>query len=229
MKKEFTTRRRGFTLIEMLIVIGVLAVLVGLLAPAILKNIKIAQTKKNANERAVLQAAIVEFWHDQSKWPIKEGDKPKKADKYILSYSDKNYEVFNQLIDADFGGRAKVKDYLDPARHITTATAETVYPSFSAVPLNAVLEGQNGVSRRSDPVLVYWAEFIKCPNCPSSSGAEQYANIDAEECRNDKCTYFVENGSRYKFEQGDRKASIRGLRPYKVTFDMLNNTVTVSE
>lgn len=229
MKKEFKKSRSGFTLVEMLIVVGVLAVLIGLLAPAILKNIKIAQRKKNANERAVLQAAIVEFWHDQSKWPIKEGDKPEKAKGYKITYDADNYEVFNQLVKADFGGRTKIKNYIDPTRHITTARAETAYPAFSAVPLEDVLEGRNGVSRRANPALVYWGDFIKCPNCPSSSGAEQYSDIDATECGNNKCTYYETNGTRYRFEPGDRKASVRGLRPLKVTFDMLNNLVSVSE
>lgn len=229
MRNKFTTGRGGFTLVEMLIVVGVLAVLVGLLAPAILKNVKVAQTRGRENERAVLQAAIVEFWHDQKKWPIKSGDTPKKASGYKITYGDKNYEVFNHLIKADFGGRKNIKNYIDPARHITTAQSETEYPSFAAVSLNDVLEGLNGVSRRNNPVLVYWANFIKCPQCPSSSGSEQYADINAVECKNSKCTYFVENGGRYQFENSDRKSSIRGLRPYKVTFDMLNNLVTVSE
>lgn len=229
MKTNCAKERSGFTLVEMLIVVGVLSVLIGLLAPAILKAVKIAQNKGRANERAVLQAAIVEFWHDQNKWPIKAGDTPKKSNGYKISYGENNYEVFNQLILADFGGREKIKNYIDPVRHITTVEAETEYPSFSAAPLNDVLEGLNGVVHRNDPVLVYWAEFIKCPQCPSSSGSEQYADIDATECRSDQCQYFVDNGTRYKFESGDRKAAIRGLRPYKVTFDMLNNSVSVSE
>ncbi len=229
MKTRITTGRNGFTLVEMLIVIGVLSVLIGMLAPAILKNVKIAQRKGRANERAVLQAAIVEYWHDQKKWPIKEGDTPKKSNNYKITYGDNNYEVFNKLINADFGGQKKIKDYIDPSRHITTAQDEDDYPSFAAVKLNEVLEGLNGVSHRSDPVLVYWADFMKCPHCPSSSGAEQYADIDASECKSDECEYFKENSTRYKFESGDRKASIRGLRPFKVTFDLLNNTVSVSE
>ena len=89
MKKSFITKRSGFTLVEMLIVVGVLAMLLGLLAPAILKNIKIAEKKKRINERAVLQAGIVEFWHDQNKWPIKSGDTPKKFSD-VLSNSNTN-------------------------------------------------------------------------------------------------------------------------------------------
>jgi len=229
MKKKFLIERSGFTLVEMLIVVGVLAVMVGLLAPAILKNVKMAMVKGRENERIVLQAAIAEYWHDQNRWPIKSGDKPKKDDNYKLIYTDDNYEVFNQLIDADFGGEKKIKDYIDPVRHITTAQAESEYPSFSAVPLNDVLEGLNGVSHRQNCTLVYWADLIKCPYCPSSSGSDQYADIDATECKNDECEYYKKNGERYQFETGDRKASIRGLRPYKVTFDLLNNLVTVTE
>lgn len=229
MKKQLSNFRSGFTLVEMLIVVGVLGVLISLLAPAILKNVKVAQDKGRANERAVLEAAILEYWHDQNKWPIKKGEKPKKSDNYKLTYVDKNFEVFNKLIDADFGGSKKIKTYIDTGRHITTADKESTYPSFAAAPLRDVLEGRNGFSRRPDPVLVYWGEFIKCPECPSSSGADAYSNITAKQCNNNECTYYQRENKRYKFDPGDRKNSIRGLRPYKVTIDMLNNSVRVTE
>ncbi len=182
MRKEFKTERSGFTLVEMLIVVGVLAMLLGLLAPAIIKNVKIAQKKKNVNERAVLQAAIVEFWHDQKKWPIKAGETPKKVDDYKLSYAEDNYEVFNQLIKADFGGQKKIKNYIDPTRHITPV-GET------ALSLQDVVIDQSGNASELKTPLVYWSEF--------SSGSSE--------------------------------ALTRGLRPYVVTFDMMNNLVTVTE
>ena len=182
MKKGFKTGRSGFTLVEMLIVVGVLAMLLGLLAPAILKNVKIAQNKKNVNERAVLQAAIVEFWHDQKKWPIKSGDKPKKASDYKLGYTNNNYEVFNQLIKADFGGQEKIKNYIDPTRHITSV-------GEAAVSLEEAVIDASGNAKELKTPLVYWSEF----------------------------------------KSGTSEAPIRGLRPYVVTFDMMNNLVTVTE
>lgn len=229
MKKRQAFFRSGFTLVEMLIVVGVLGMLISLLAPAILQSIKVAQRNARANERAMLEEAILEFWHDQNRWPIKSGDTPRKAAEYKLTYGDNNYEVFNQLIDADFGGRKKIKTYIVTGRHITTATKESTYPSFAAAPLKDVLEGRDGVARRSDPVLVYWGDFIRCPHCPASSGADAYANLTAKECRNDDCTYLKNEGYRYQFETGDRKNAIRGLRPFKVTIDMLNNSVRVTE
>lgn len=234
MKREQIISQSGFTLVEMLIVVAVLGVLIGLLAPAILKNIDVAQRKARANECAVLEGAIFEFWHDQNRWPIKVGAKPtiNKDDKnlsYKLIYGEKplydNFEVFNQLVKADFGGGVKNKDYIDMGRHITTSVKETSYPSFSAAPLRDVFP--NG---QIDRPLVYWAKFIKCPKC-AASGADAYSDIDAEECQNDKCPYYLGNDKqeRYRFERADRKGAIRGLRPYKVTIDMLNNAVKVSE
>lgn len=182
MKKEFKTERSGFTLVEMLIVVGVLAMLLGLLAPAILKNVKIAQNKKNVNERAVLQAAIVAFWHDQKKWPIKSGDKPKKADDYKLIYAENNYEVFNQLIKADFGGQKKIKNYIDPTRHITLL-------GEAPVSLESAVINESGSASDLKTPLVFWAEFTS----------------------------------------GGNKVPTRGLRPYVVTIDMMNNLVAVTE
>ncbi len=213
MKKRNGTLRAGFTLVEMLIVVGVLGILLGLLAPAILRNVKIAQAKSRANERAVLEAAILEFWHDQNRWPIKSGDTPRKAANYKLTYRDNNFEVFNQLVNADFGGRKNIKNYIDTGRHITTLQAETTYPAFSVAPLRDVLEGRNGVSRRNNPVLVYWADFIRCPECNA------YADMDRDRCA--ECNYA--------FDPGDRKGAVRGLKPYRVVIDMLNNSVSVTD
>lgn len=229
MNRNLLHARSAFTLVEMLIVVGVLGVLISLLAPAILKSIKVAQKQARANECRMLEEAILEFWHDQNRWPIKKGDQPKKAAGYKLTYGNNNYEVFNQLIDADFGGRKKIKTYIPTERHITTATKESSYPSFAAAPLRDVLEGRNGFSRRANPVLVYWGDFKKCPHCPDSSGADAYADLNAEECMNDDCTYYKKEKKRYQFDPADRKNAIRGLRPFKVTIDLLNNSATVSD
>jgi len=215
MKSVHYRSRSGFTLVEMLIVVGVLGMLIGLLAPAILQSIKVAQRRARANECAMLEEAILEFWHDQNKWPIKKGDTPRKSAGYKLTYGDNNYEVFNQLVDADFGGRKKIKTYIVTGRHITTPQKETSYPSFAAASLKDVLEGRNGLSRRADPVLVYWVEFLECPKCGEYNGTD----ADTKRCR--KCDYL--------FTRDDKKRTNRGLFPYKVTIDLLNNSVVVDE
>ena len=247
--KTFGKTRSGFTLVEMLIVVGILGVLLSLLSPAILKQAKVSQEKRAVNERKVLEAAILEFWHDQKRWPIntsgvskpsKDGsylDDVKKNDKanaYKIIYQYKNNIVFDQLVNAKIGDEQVArKDYIDTKAHNSTRKDENKYPVKSAATLYDVLEGKNGVSRRADPVLVYWTYRIHCPECPKNANDTGYldgfAPLDAGHCENNECGYYKDKDERYVFTKADKnKNTERVVMPFKVTIDLLNNKVTVN-
>ena len=223
MKNRLSRKEAGFTLIELLIVIGVLSILIGLLAPAILKNMKTVERRKRVNECKVLEAGIMEFWHDQNKWPLPKGTKPDSN--YKASYRDDNYKVFDEMVGVKFSG--STKDYLDPAEHVTTAQAVSDWDQLvtSSASLKDVLYGnsENKISKRQHPVLVYWYDAIKCPKCG------EYVDMESTTCGNSDCDYKKDNGVSYKLKAADRHGAVRALRPYAVTFDLLNNTVSVSQ
>ena len=179
----------GFTLVEMLLVVAVLATLIGLLAPAILKSFKVASEKSAAMEAQLLQNAIVEYWHDQKKWPLPagEGISGRVGDvKYTVTYRDDNDKVFNLLLNVDYGGSKK--DYIETANHLTTAEPPSGFPAYAAARFKHVVEGIEGVKQRADKrPLVYWTEV-------------QLQGKDGTE---------------------------RALKPFTVSFDLLNNTVSV--
>jgi hypothetical protein len=178
----------------------------------------------------VLQAGIMEYWHDQNRWPLPKGVKPSKDAGYKVAYRYDNNKVFDELLKVPFAGTTK--DYMNPSEHLSTFEAESEYPAFYVANLKDVLEGNNDanppVQKRTNPVLVYWGNVIACPKCDGDD-PDRYADVTANECKNDKCKYFIEFQQRYKFKPADRKRTDRCLYPFRVDFDFLNNTVKVSE
>ena len=70
MKQE---KKRGFTIVEMLMVIAVLAVLTGIVATAASSVIHKARVRKNEALRAALQTGIATFYQQEGYWPPKKG------------------------------------------------------------------------------------------------------------------------------------------------------------
>ena len=72
-------KRSAFTLIELLVVIAVIGLLAGLLFTGVLNLVRQGRNAANRDNAAILSAAIMEYWHDQGRWPIPKGHKPKKV------------------------------------------------------------------------------------------------------------------------------------------------------
>lgn len=68
------TDRRAFTLIEMLVVIAIIAILAGLLFPAISKGLLTAKRNKAGVEAKNIAAAIEMFFKDYGYFPVPAGD-----------------------------------------------------------------------------------------------------------------------------------------------------------
>ncbi len=62
-------RKKGFTLIEMVVVLAVVAILVAILVPTIARHIKEAKITRAQNEELVISAAILSLYKDTGKWP----------------------------------------------------------------------------------------------------------------------------------------------------------------
>jgi prepilin-type N-terminal cleavage/methylation domain-containing protein len=63
----------GFTLVEMVVVLAVVAILAAILTPTIAKNINDAKLARAVNETQVIGAAIGSFFKDVGRWPTSDG------------------------------------------------------------------------------------------------------------------------------------------------------------
>jgi prepilin-type N-terminal cleavage/methylation domain-containing protein len=82
-------RNSGFTLIEMVVVLAVVAILAAILTPTIAKNIDDAKIARANNEVQVIAAAMGSFYKDVGRWPTKQ-NATSTADYYYILYSDGN-------------------------------------------------------------------------------------------------------------------------------------------
>ncbi len=62
-------RKRGFTLVEVIVVVAVIAILAAILTPYITKYIEDSRTAKAKNEAQVIGAAMASFYKDVGRWP----------------------------------------------------------------------------------------------------------------------------------------------------------------
>ncbi len=67
---------RGFTLIEMVVVLAVVAILAAILVPTIAKNINDAKITRASNECLVIAASMASFYKDLGRWPVGDGTTP---------------------------------------------------------------------------------------------------------------------------------------------------------
>jgi general secretion pathway protein G len=61
---------KGFTLIEVIVVAGIIAILAGILVPLILKEIDEARLSKASGDIRSVYAALVVFKKDTAQWPV---------------------------------------------------------------------------------------------------------------------------------------------------------------
>ncbi len=63
------SRERGFTLVEVIVVVAVIAILAAILTPYITKYIDDSRVAKARNEAQVIGAAAASFYKDLGRWP----------------------------------------------------------------------------------------------------------------------------------------------------------------
>lgn len=99
--KRFSGKRKGFTLVEMLVVIGIIGVLSAIAAPTALSKVKEAKEKTDVANAGSIVAAIKSEIADGKEYPngnMSDSDKTALADEYFdgnLPESKVDGEVFN--------------------------------------------------------------------------------------------------------------------------------------
>jgi prepilin-type N-terminal cleavage/methylation domain-containing protein len=61
--------KKGFTLIEMVVVLAVIAILAAILTPTVARNIKASKVTRTINETQVIAAAVASLYKDTGYWP----------------------------------------------------------------------------------------------------------------------------------------------------------------
>ncbi len=210
----------GFTLVELLIVVGIIAVLVGLLGPAVLKTVRTAERKRRAVEKETLESALMEYWHDNKGWPVADPPSKDGADVdddtgAIWTYTgDDTSKVWARLLEsgADSNYNIRKRDYIDTLSHNTvksfTDDPERDSESDNVGTIRDIVK--NG--KITNPI-VYWASFIECKEC------SEWNDQNSSTCK----------ACGHRFERAEKRRTVRGVRPYKIEIDLMSNTVKVSE
>lgn len=113
--------RKGFTILELLVVISIIAIVATLATGAAMKSIRQGRKRRVETMRAALQMALVTYRTQQGEWPFKIGEDVKNNDKdsddedkeYIYTCHGKdNKKVFTKLYEKK---GEKTAGYLDPS------------------------------------------------------------------------------------------------------------------
>jgi len=85
--KKLSKDKKGFTLIEVIVVIAVVAILAAILTPTITRNIEDSKTSRTKNEVQVIAASIASLYKDTGGWPYTNANGPSGGVDRVLGNS----------------------------------------------------------------------------------------------------------------------------------------------
>src|SRR5271156_1405291 len=94
--KQYSQTDRAFTLIELLAVIGIIALLVALLFPAIKSALIKAEVVRAQSGISNLSTALKAYYTEYGKWPVVDTVTPPTVDTYLI---DQNFVALLQGVN----------------------------------------------------------------------------------------------------------------------------------
>ena len=107
--------RRGFTIVELMMVIGVIAVLMTIVTTTAMSSMRGSREKMAEAMRVALQSAITTYQAQDSggKWPSEIESYAENAETAVLSESDAQ-KVFQKIVQMSIGQGEKYLPLIDP-------------------------------------------------------------------------------------------------------------------
>ena len=100
-------KRQGFTIVELLMVIGILAVLLGIITTAATASIRQARTRRANAMKQTLQNGVMAYRQLKDKWPGKLEDWAEQQNKGTVGYlSNGDYDKVMQELLKNSAGKS---------------------------------------------------------------------------------------------------------------------------
>ena len=143
--------KRGFTLVELMMVVAILAVLLGIVTTAATASIRQSRERQAQAMKQTLQNGIATYKVRKDKWPSKLEDWAKRQNENTLGYlSNSDYDnVMHELLKASYGKSAKSR-VMDPVGLMVIASAEAD-GKFNCMDYRSVTTKNNKYAKRMEP------------------------------------------------------------------------------
>lgn len=86
-------KRKGFTLIEVIIVIAIMGILMGIVVPSVRDRVRVNKEKERASHEVMLNKALRQYYALEGKYPKIESslNEEEKGEKVVEVLGDKKY------------------------------------------------------------------------------------------------------------------------------------------
>lgn len=107
------TIRRGFTLVELMTVIAIMAILSGILLNVAIGAIRSSRVKRTEAMRVMLESAIATYYAQEGKWPAEIETKAQNSESAVLT-DDAAQKVFREIVRISAGQKGNSNPLVDP-------------------------------------------------------------------------------------------------------------------